>query len=85
MLVRATQRPRRNVELNKRGEVGRLVEGKNYTFIFFMKMVVRDRAMQITDIVNIESLALALRLLALTLALAFVSLALLTSLFCSMQ
>ena len=48
-------------------------------------MVVRDRTMQITDIVNIESLALALRLLALTLALAFVSLALLTSLFCSMQ
>ena len=44
---------------------------------FFMKMVVRDRAMQITDIVNIESLALALRLL----ALAFISLALLTSLY----
>ena len=41
---------------------------------FFMKMVVRDRAMQITDIVNIESLALRL------LALALESLALLTSL-----
>ena len=39
-----------------------------------MKMVVRDRAMQITDIVNIESLALGL------LALALVSVALLTSL-----
>ena len=46
--------------------------------LFFMKMVVRDRAMQISDIVNIESLALALRLLAL--ALALMSLALLTSL-----
>ena len=43
-----------------------------------MKIVVRDRAMQISDIVNIESLALALRLK--SLALALVSLALLTSL-----
>ena len=42
--------------------------------LFFMKMVVRDRAMQITDIVNVESLALALHLLAL------VSMALITSL-----
>jgi hypothetical protein len=30
MLIGATQSPRRDIELNKRGEVGRLVEGKNF-------------------------------------------------------
>ena len=29
-MIRATQRPRRNVELNNRGEVGRSVEGKDF-------------------------------------------------------
>ena len=39
------------------------------TFIF-MKLVVRDRVMQISDILNIESLALALKSLALLTSLA---------------
>ena len=30
MLVRATQRSRRNVKLNKRREIGRLVEGEGF-------------------------------------------------------
>jgi hypothetical protein len=30
VLVRATQSPRRDIEINKRSEVGRLVKGKNF-------------------------------------------------------